>query len=380
MDVPYVLCKVLECAATSSMYSTVHRLGTQSRAFWEWAICELRIQLNDDVWALVPEDLMKDREFMIRVANSNPYTFTKLGAFAHDLDFFKTLRPDSWKDWSFIDWDTFEPLFTTFAPCCLETHDGATAMAKYFGLYYFDDELPNDHWCRTDVDIALAWLRLDAGHAFCIFKPHVRSMEVVWKTALQHRTRVYFQCFAQLFPKHVLQTRAYVLQLAEVDGDTLRHAPEFADDEEIARRVMKTSTYAFRTLSHRLRNDRAFLLSLLHETSYDELRTFQRVLPPTDDLEVRALLARAPMHRRDQMDVDRREWVRGVVDDCLRAVEDEEVDARVELYTDVLVTHMKHFPTLKQRITHAVERVYHPEGRVHTCGDKRAYTAAFGLE
>jgi hypothetical protein len=367
MDLPPLLHKVMHEAASRSTCDTARRLGVQSRAFWQWAICELDMELNDDVWALVPEDLKKDRDFLILAANWNCYVWKKLGAFAHDVDFFKALNLDSFRDCD-IDPDYFDPLFETFAPC-FQTYDGAVAMAKYFGCIYLHFELPEDHWSRSDVDVALAWLRVDGGY-FGMLTPHLRRMEVVWKTALQHRTRC---CHANDFPEHVLQTRAYVLQLAEVDEQTLKYAPAFADDEEVARRVLKTGLRAHETLSPRLRNDRALLLRALREATPNQLQCFRQSLPYKDDLEMKAHVARGFANARGLF-FDERSWLRGVVHECLRAVETD--DARVELYTEVLATHMSRFPELESKITRAIERVYHPDGRVHT-GDKRAYAEAF---
>lgn len=374
MEIPCPLSKVICDAASRSAHDTMKRLGVKSRALWEWALCELKIELNDELWALVPEDVKCDRGFLMRVSTYHVYVWDKLGAFAHDLDFLKGM--DSKPLWGKIEYGADDVLFKTFAPC-YQTYDGVMAMLKFHGTRYPHCKLPDDHWCRSDVDVALAWIRLDAGFAFRVFTPHLRNMEVVWKTALKHRTRC--KGFAELFPKHVLQTRAYVLQLAEVDRGTLRHAPEFADDDEVARLAMKAGMNdAFETLSRRLQNDRAFLLPLLREASHRELDNFKRYVP--DDLELKAHVARGYARTWPRTWVPDRAWLRGVVHECLRAVEKGEYDlASVELYTEVLATHMSRFPDLEPKITRAVERVYHPARWVHTHGDKRAYAEAFGV-
>jgi hypothetical protein len=373
MDLPPFLHEALIDAAPTFVTETAARLGgAKSRAFWQWALCELKIELHDEMWALVPEDLKTDREFMMRVSTYQVYVWDKLGAFAHDLDFLKGM--DSKPLWGKIEYGADDVLFDTFAPC-YETYDGVMAMLKFHGTEYPHWRLPKDHWCRSDVDVALAWIPLNAGFAFRVFTPHLRNMEVVWKTALKHRTRD--TEFAELFPKHVLQTRSYVLQLAEVDPGTLRHAPEFSDDEEAARLAMKADmNAAFETLSHRLQNDRAFLLPLLREASHEELDQFKRYVPK-NDLELKAHVARG--YARTCKRVPDRTWLRDVVLECLRAVETEQDVARIELYTEVLTTHMTRFPELESKITRAVERVYHPAQWVHTRGDKRAYAEAFGV-
>jgi hypothetical protein len=378
MSLPPALCTALDRRASAVARDTAQRLDVQSRAFWEWAFFEFKIAFRDDVWALVPEDLKQDREFLIRAANTDEFVWDKLGAFAHDLDFFKALDKEFLQS---ADHEDVDPLLTTFLPC-FQDREGVLVMGEWFGNYYLgnDSALPEDHWCRSDVDLARLWLQRDRPtYAFAVFTPRVR--EAVWQLALARRhADPHFVCneFSALFPKHVLQSRACVLQLVEVDSTTLEHAPEFADDEEVAEKVVMYTSLGFGRLSPRLQHDRAWLLRVLRKARRDKrpsdfTRLTLQFTPYKRDVEVGAhVLCANPDHYTS----DRA--MHFVITGCLEAVETEEDDERVSLYTDVLALTSRWFPQYEPMFTRAIERVYHPDGRVHT-RDKRAYSEAFGV-
>ena len=352
------------------------RDSVDTRAFWQWAALYVTKYLPpnslDDVWELVPGDLKTDRDMMLLFAQHEPMWWEHMGPFGHDVDFLSALGDTMQRTCDGL----LHDLLRVFRPC-FERRDVFLWAAGILHPRILNVGLRKDHWFRSDTQVATQ-LVAKYGPAIGYFVPRV--CEAVWRATLQHP-----HVDVRHLPREAFASRDLVLQLAGKSAETLRRAPHFAGDPEVALRALLHDNDAYAYIHSSLRTNRDFVLDVARALSNVPWRRGSQLIRLTElwahvDAEILATVVTGIPNKRDAVF-----WIETVLQKSVawagRLVETVFDDVKdLPFYTTALAKLAGgcDSPDDRATIEAIVANAYRPGGPWHTRVEKRSYAAAFG--